>query len=50
MSELVRSFVAREIAPNMTQWEQAGEIPRDLTMRRGELMQIPGFHGADPFT
>ncbi|MHB1626763.1 MAG: acyl-CoA dehydrogenase family protein [Bacilli bacterium] len=38
----VRRFVEREIAPFVEEWEQAGEIPRQVVRRAGEL----GFLGA----
>ena len=28
--EVVRRFVAREIAPHVDAWDEAGEFPRDL--------------------
>ena len=30
LRRLARDFVAREIAPNMAEWERDGELPRDL--------------------
>ncbi|GAB3315686.1 acyl-CoA dehydrogenase family protein [Geodermatophilus aquaeductus] len=33
LRRLARDFVAREIAPNMGAWEDAGELPRDLHRR-----------------
>ena len=31
-----RDFVAREIAPNMAEWERDGELPRDLQLTDDE--------------
>lgn len=39
--ESVRSFVDREVVPNVAQWEADGNIPRDIFQRLGEL----GFLG-----
>ena len=33
----VRRFVDKEIAPFATQWDEAGEFPRSLYARAGEL-------------
>ena len=33
LRHLVRDFVAREVAPNMAAWEEAGELPRGLHRR-----------------
>jgi acyl-CoA dehydrogenase len=33
LRRLARDFVAREIAPNVAEWEDAGELPRDLHRR-----------------
>nr|WP_040792883.1 acyl-CoA dehydrogenase family protein [Nocardia paucivorans] len=33
----VRGFVEREILPHLDDWEQAGEIPRELHKKAGEL-------------
>lgn len=33
----LRGFVTREIAPNVLAWEAAGEIPRELFRRLGQL-------------
>ncbi len=33
----LRGFVEREIAPNVLAWEAAGEIPRELFRRLGQL-------------
>ncbi len=32
----VRSFVAREIMPNVAEWEEAGELPRELHRKAAE--------------
>ena len=39
----VRRFVEEEIVPNVDDWEERGQIPRDLFRRMGEL----GFLGVD---
>ncbi len=39
----VRSFVDKEVAPHIDEWEAAGEIPRALWRRMGEL----GFLGVE---
>ena len=39
----VRRFVEEEIVPNVDEWEERGQIPRDLFRRMGEL----GFLGVD---
>jgi acyl-CoA dehydrogenase len=41
LRETVRRFVTTEIAPNVDEWEQAREFPRELYLRCGEL----GFLG-----
>ncbi len=41
LRESVRRFVSTEIAPHVNEWEQAGEFPRELFTRCGEL----GFLG-----
>lgn len=33
----VRSFIDKEVAPNVEQWEKDGETPRSLYLRMGEL-------------
>jgi acyl-CoA dehydrogenase len=33
LRRLARDFVAREVAPNMAAWEEAGELPRELHRR-----------------
>ncbi|CPZ02228.1 Probable acyl CoA dehydrogenase [Mycobacteroides abscessus] len=37
LSQMARSFVEREIAPKLAQWEQVGEIPRDLHLNAAEV-------------
>lgn len=37
LRESVRRFVKTEIAPNVDEWEDAREFPRDLYLRCGEL-------------
>ena len=39
----VRAFVQKEVEPSAEAWEQAGEIPRALWLRMGEL----GFLGVE---
>lgn len=39
--KVLRNFVEREVTPNTQVWEQAGEVPRELFERLGEL----GFLG-----
>ena len=41
LRETVRRFVSAEIAPNVDEWEEAREFPRELYSRCGEL----GFLG-----
>src|SRR5262245_50818191 len=45
----VRTFVEREIVPHARAWEEAGEIPRSLWKRLGELgflgLGVPPEHG-----
>ncbi|MFI6253631.1 acyl-CoA dehydrogenase family protein [Streptomyces sp. NPDC051016] len=46
---LVREFVAKEVVPNYTSWEQDGRLPRELFERLGALgvlgMAIPEEYG-----
>ncbi|MFG2959164.1 acyl-CoA dehydrogenase family protein [Streptomyces sp. NPDC048291] len=46
---LVREFVAKEVVPNYTSWEQEGRLPRELFERLGALgvlgMAIPEEYG-----
>jgi acyl-CoA dehydrogenase len=37
LRESCRAFVAREIVPNLAQWERDGEIPRELHKRTAEV-------------
>lgn len=37
LSQLARSFVAREITPKVTDWEEAGEIPRELHRKAADV-------------
>lgn len=45
----VRDFVEREIVPNVTEWEKAGEVPRELLDEIGKLgffgLRIPEEYG-----
>jgi acyl-CoA dehydrogenase len=33
----VRDFIAREVAPRYAGWEKAGQVPRDLYRKLGEI-------------
>ena len=37
LGQLARSFVAREIAPEVTEWEQVGEVPRELHRKAADV-------------
>ena len=37
LRETVRRFVQAEVLPHLDEWERAGEVPRDLHRRAGEL-------------
>lgn len=37
LAELTADFTANEIAPNLRAWEEAGELPRSLSRRAGDL-------------
>ncbi|QLY28866.1 acyl-CoA dehydrogenase family protein [Nocardia huaxiensis] len=37
LRKLVRDFTRRDIAPHMDDWERAGELPRELHAKAGEL-------------
>ena len=37
LRRLARDFVAREIAPHMDEWEQRGELPRDLHRKAADV-------------
>lgn len=37
LRRLARDFVAREIAPHMDEWEQSGELPRDLHRKTADV-------------
>src|SRR5262249_58350405 len=39
----VRAFVEKEVEPHIEEWEQAGQIPRSIWTRMGEL----GFLGVE---
>ena len=41
--QTVRSFVDKEVAPHIEEWEEAGQIPRSIWPRMGEL----GFLGVE---
>jgi acyl-CoA dehydrogenase len=45
----IRAFVEKEVAPNVAAWEEAGEIPRSLWRRLGELgflgLEFPAEYG-----
>lgn len=57
MRKIMRGFVEKEIKPNVEEWEEAGEIPRSLYEKAGELgylgIRYPteyGGSGLDPIT
>lgn len=37
LSDLARKFATQEIAPHVSQWDEAGEFPRELYLRAAEL-------------
>ena len=37
LRELVADFTTREIVPNLPEWERAGELPRELHKKAGDL-------------
>jgi acyl-CoA dehydrogenase len=37
LRDTVRQFVKRDVAPYLDEWERAGELPRDLHRKAGEL-------------
>lgn len=45
----VRQFIVNELAPHATEWEEAGEFPREVFLRMGELgylgMRYPEEYG-----
>ena len=45
----VRTFVEKEIAPRVTEWEDAGRIPREVWQRLGALgflgLEFPAEYG-----
>ena len=47
--ESAREFIAREVTPNVTKWEEAGIVDKDMFRRAGEAgllgMAIPEEHG-----
>jgi len=47
--QMVRDFVAKEIVPNYADWEQAGQMPREVFAKLGALgilgMAIPEEYG-----
>ncbi|MHB1420975.1 MAG: acyl-CoA dehydrogenase family protein, partial [Bacillota bacterium] len=50
----VRSFVEKEVIPNVDKWEEAGEVPRELYKTAGELgylgLKYPEqYGGADDY-
>lgn len=54
--DVVRDFVAKEVAPNIETWENAGGVPRDLMRRTADIgingLQVPeefGGGGLDSF-
>lgn len=47
--ESIRAFVENELAPHADEWEEAGEVPREVFLRMGELgylgMRYPEEYG-----
>jgi len=47
--ESVRSFIVNELAPHADEWEEAGEVPREVFLQMGELgylgMRYPEEYG-----
>ena len=47
--EMIRKFIASEVVPQHSQWEQDGKVPRSLYRRLGELgvlgIQVPEEYG-----
>ena len=41
----MREFVDKEIIPNVDEWEQAGEIPKEVYLRASEVGLIPSIMG-----
>jgi len=45
----IRDFIENEMAPHAEEWEEAGEVPRDIFLRMGELdylgMRYPEEYG-----
>ena len=37
LRETVRKFVEQEVLPHLDDWERAGELPRELHRKAGEL-------------
>ena len=53
LRDTVRQFVKRDVAPYLDEWERAGELPRELHRKAGELglLGVPVFifhEGSDP--
>ena len=50
--DMMRRFVAKEIEPFATQWDEAGEFPRELYVKAGKLgilgMGFPEEYGGTP--
>ena len=46
---MVRTFMEKEVAPHMEQWEKAGQVSRDLWLKAGEqgllCFDVPEEHG-----
>jgi len=53
LREQLRRFIAAEIAPRAEAWEDAGEVPRSVITRMGELgflgVTLPEAHGGSGF-
>ena len=47
LRKTVRSFAEREILPHVDEWEQAGELPRDLSRKAAAagLLGVGQFQG-----
>ncbi|MGW4355405.1 acyl-CoA dehydrogenase family protein [Nocardia sp. NPDC004582] len=52
--DVVRQFIAKEITPNLHDWEKQGSMPRDLYRRTAEIgingLQIPEEYGGGGIT
>ncbi|MFC0449444.1 acyl-CoA dehydrogenase family protein [Rhodococcus jostii] len=52
--DTVRQFIGKEIVPNLTDWESAGRVPRELFTKTAEIgingLQIPEAYGGGGIT